>query len=175
MLNDIISIIANIALALSVVVAVVFGIAQVQQAGRDRRERLTLETLRNFQSREFAKLILYVTAHNMPATQKELRALPDEEQVAFVQLSQEMESLGLAVAEGMINLDLVDKTLGSFVVTSFEKYKPIFTEMRENLPDPFMAEYFQWLAERINQRMREHPREPFYKVGGPPRERGAAA
>ncbi len=43
-----IGIIANIALALSVVIALVFGIAQVKAAERDRRERYTLETLRAF-------------------------------------------------------------------------------------------------------------------------------
>ena len=44
MTNDIINLIANIALALSFIVALVFGIAQVRAAARDRRERLTLET-----------------------------------------------------------------------------------------------------------------------------------
>ena len=68
MVSDIISIIANIALALSVVVALVFGVAQVRQAVSDRRERLTLDALRNFQSREFAELIHYVTFSDMPAT-----------------------------------------------------------------------------------------------------------
>ena len=46
---EIITVIANIALALSLVVGLVFGIAQVRAAARDRRERLTLETLGNFQ------------------------------------------------------------------------------------------------------------------------------
>ena len=53
MTNDIIALIANIALALSFVIGLVFGIAQVRAAARDRRERLTLETLREFQAREF--------------------------------------------------------------------------------------------------------------------------
>ena len=72
----------------------------------------------------------------------------------------------MTVAERLINLDLVDKTLGSFVVTAWEKYKPIFQEMRENTPDPFLGEYFQWLAERIGRRMREEPRKPFYQAAG---------
>ena len=42
---------ANITLALSLVVGLVFGIAQVRAAARDRRERLTLETVRNSQTR----------------------------------------------------------------------------------------------------------------------------
>ena len=76
MVSDIISIIANIALALSVVVALVFGIAQVRQAASDRRERLTLDALRNFQSREFAELIHYVTFSDMPRPERSCARFP---------------------------------------------------------------------------------------------------
>jgi len=93
-MSEIIATIANLALALSVIVALIFGIAQVRTAERDRHERLTLDTLRNYQSREFAELINYVISHEMPKSQKELRAMPEKEQVSFIQLSQQMESLG---------------------------------------------------------------------------------
>jgi hypothetical protein len=51
MTAEIITLLANLALALSFIVGLVFGIAQVRAAARDRKERLTLETLRNFQTR----------------------------------------------------------------------------------------------------------------------------
>ena len=59
-------------------------------------------------------------------------------------------------------IDLVDETLGSFVTTSWEKYKKVFMNMREQ--DPFLGEYFQWLAERIDERLRNNPRKPCYKT-----------
>jgi hypothetical protein len=161
-MTEIISIIADLALTLSLIVAVVFGIAQARAAKRDRRERFTLETLRNFQTREFAEFINYVTTRSMPSSRKELEALPVNEQVIFVHLAQQMESLGLLVAEKYIDLDLVDKTLGSFVVTTWEKYKKVFLAIREQ--DPFLGEYFQWLAGQIDKRMKENPRKPFYEV-----------
>jgi len=161
-MNEIIALAANLALALSLIVALIFGIAEVKVAARDRRERFTLETLRNFQTHEFAELINYVTTRDMPASRKELEALPQNEQIIFIQLAQQMESLGLLVAEKLIDLDLVDKTLGSFVTTAWQKYKKIFLAMREQ--DPFLGEYFQWLAEKIDERMRENPRKPFYQA-----------
>jgi hypothetical protein len=173
MTNDIITLIANLALALSVIVAVIFGIAQVRAAARDRRERLTLETLRNYQTREFAELIHYISSHDMPQSSEELNALPSKERVIFIQFAQEMESLGILVAEAVINTDLVDKTLGSFVTTTWEKYKTVFLDMREKLPDPFLGEYFQWLAELIDERMRENPRKPFYMEGKSKVKRGS--
>jgi len=163
---EIVTLIANVALALSFVIALVFGIAQVNTANRDRRERLTIETLRNFQTREFAELILFVNSHSMPSNSKEMNALPLKEQVFIIQFGQQMESLGMLVAERLINIDLVDKTLGSFVTLTWEKYKRFFNDLRERQPDPFLGEYFQWLAERIEERMRQNPRRPFYQTKG---------
>src|SRR6188508_1600491 len=107
MTNELITMMANLALTLSFIVALIFGIAQVRTAARDRRERLTLETLRNFQTREFAELIRYITTRNMPSSRKEMQALPHNEQVNFIEFAQQMESLGLLVAERLINIDLV--------------------------------------------------------------------
>jgi len=164
MTNEIITMLANLALTLSFIVALLFGIAQVRTAERDRRERLTLETLRDVQTREFAELIYFIVNSDMPSSQQEMRALSVKDQVMLIQFGQEMESLGILVAERLINLDLVDKTLGSFVTTSWEKYKSLYLDIRENQPDPFLGEYFQWLAEEIEERMRKNPRKPFYKI-----------
>ncbi len=165
MSNDLITLVANIALTLSFVIGLIFGIAQVKAAARDRRERLTLDTLNSFQTREFAELLFFLNSKNLPSTRKAMLALPANEQTMLIQFSQQMESLGILVAEKLINIDLVDKTLGSFVTTSWEKYKPMFLDIRKNAPDPFLGEYFQWLAEQIDERMKKNPREPFFKTG----------
>ena len=161
MTNDLIVLVANIALALSFIIGLIFGIVQVRAAARDRRERLTLEALRNFQSREFAELMQYIHTHEIPDSYKELLSLPVNEQVIFMQLAQEMEMLGILVGDRIINIDLVDKTLGSFVTTTWNKYKKMILSMRKT--DPFLAEYFQWLAERIDERMNKKPRRPFHE------------
>ena len=161
MSSQTISNIANIALALSVIVALIFGIAQVKAAARDRRERLTLEVLRQFQTREFAELLHFVNGYDMPATWEDTQKQPAKEGIMMIQFGQQMESLGMIVAEGLIDIDLVDKTLGSFVTTSWAKYSVLFLNIRETRDDPFLGEYFQWLAEKIDRRMKEKPRKPF--------------
>ena len=162
--NELIALLANIALTLSFIVAVIFGIAQVKTAKRDRKERLTLETLRSFHSREFAGLLYYVTTTKIPKTITEWNTLSASERIQFTQFGQMMESLGLLLAERLINVDLVDKTLGSFVFSTWEKYKPLFSDMREKNSDPFLGEYFQWMAEQIDHRMKESPRKPFFEM-----------
>jgi hypothetical protein len=164
MTSEIIALIANLALALSLVVGLVFGIAQVKTAARDRKERFTLEALRNFQTHEFAALMFNINAYTFPPTLEEWRKLPANDQVMLLQFTQQMESLGILVAERFINIDLVDKTLGSFVTNSWDKFKTVILDMREKLPDPFLSEYFQWLSERLGERMQTNPRKPFYKT-----------
>lgn len=159
--TDLIGLIANIALTLTFLVGLIFGIAQVKAVERDRRERLTLETLRNFQTREFAELIQFVTTTEFPKSQEEMNSRPIDQQIMIIQFSQQMESLGILVAENLIDLDLVDKTLGLFVTTSWKKYKVMFSTIRDR--DPFLGEYFQWLAQRIAERSKNSPRKPFYE------------
>jgi hypothetical protein len=169
-MTDIITMVANIALALSFIVGLIFGIAQVKASARDRRERLTIQTVREFQSREFVDLMQFVLTVDMPADRAGMRALSVKDQTDLMQFAQQMESLGILVAERLVNIDLVDKTLGSFVTTSWEKYKILFTDIRESTPDPFLGEYFQWLAERIDERMKKNPRQPYYLQEGSKRD-----
>ena len=72
---DIVTIIANISLALSFVVALIFGVPQIKAVARDRKERLTLEALRAFGSREFAELIHFVTTTDMKLARLDLAHL----------------------------------------------------------------------------------------------------
>src|SRR5664279_2563193 len=65
-------------------------------------------------------------------------------------------------AEQHINIDLVDKTIGSLVTTAWEKYTIMIFDSRIKRPDPFLCEYFQWLAEQIDERINKNPRKPFY-------------
>jgi hypothetical protein len=160
---ELITVAANVALALSLVVGLVFGIAQVRAAARDRRERFTLEALHSYQTREFAELMRYINFGKLPGSYKELVALPAEEQILFMEFAQQMESLGILLGERLINIDLVDKTLGSFVTTSWDKCKPALLDARQKVADPFLAEYFQWLAEQIDDRMKKNPRKPFFE------------
>ncbi len=162
MSNEFVALMANIALTLSVIVAVIFGIAQVKSANKDRRERLTLETLRSFQTREFAEMMYHTYMTEIPTTRAEWLHWPKDDQIRFVQLWQSMEALGLLLAERLINIDLVDKTLGTFVTTCWEKCRPLILEMRENNDDQFQSEYLQWMAEQMERRMKEKPRTPFF-------------
>jgi hypothetical protein len=159
--NELVSLIANVSLSLTFLAGLIFGIAQVKAAARDRRDRLTLETLRAFQTREFAELMSYIHSPRFPKNSQEARDMSSEDNVLMVEFLQKMESLGILVAEGLVDIDLVDKTLADYVITTWNKYKNFIVPMRER--DPYLSEYYQWLADHMEERAAKNPREPFYK------------
>ena len=159
---EIISEIANMALALSLIVAIIFGIAQINTARRDRRDRLTLETLHTFHSREFAGIILFTTNNKFPQTLDEWQQWPRDNQEMYIQQMQQMESLGIMLADKLISMDLLDKTLGSYISTLWNKSASVIQDMRVKYNDPFLSEYFQWMAGQIDNRMKSNPRQPFF-------------
>jgi hypothetical protein len=118
---------------------------------------------KTFQSKEFSELLIYIYNSNLPADLTDWQKLPSSEKVSLLQFSQTMESLGIAVAERYINIELVEKTIGSVVTVSWEKLKPWILDAREHQPDPYLNEYFQWMAEKLSGQMEKEPRKPFYK------------
>jgi hypothetical protein len=162
-ITELVTFIANIALTLSFVIALVFGIQQARAVERERRERLTIEILRAFQTREFAEFINFFRSGRFPKKEGDFGSLSEREQVMYFQFSQQMESLGILVAENIVDLHLVDKTLGDFVITAWKKYDLRFKDAR--VRDPFLGEYFQWLAERMEEHSKNSPRDPFYVNG----------
>jgi hypothetical protein len=159
-MSGIIDLIANISLALTFLAGLIFGIAQVKIAARDRKERFTLETLRAFQTREFAELMEFVNSSRFPKNLEESRALSGADNFMRIEFAQKMETLGILVAEGFIDMELVDITLGTYVTYTWNKYKVFIVPLRER--DAYLNEYFQWLAERMDERQAANPRPPFY-------------
>jgi hypothetical protein len=80
-----------LALTLSFIVGLIFGIAQLKAAARDQRERLTLETLRSFQTREFAELTHFVNAQTPLHTREEWQAMPVQSQIMMLQFAQKWD------------------------------------------------------------------------------------
>jgi hypothetical protein len=135
---------ANIAIAVSAAIALVFGILQVQAAVRDRRERLTIEVVRALQTREFAQEVAVLRQHPPPTTAEEWTALPESTRVTHMHFLQQMEMLGLLVFDGSIDLKLVERTLGAYVSMTWKRFEPVILELRRRLPDPYLSEYYQY-------------------------------
>ena len=142
-----VAMIANLASAVSVVVAVSFGVLQIRQMRKTRALFTSAELVHAMQTQEFARSVRLVLT------------LPDEADVALVRDNAEMaqavlslshvfESLGVLVFHRIIHLHLVDDLMGGYIRECWTKMRP-YVLFRRSEMGVYYGEWMQWLAERM--------------------------
>jgi len=164
MTNELVTFIANLALSLSFIVALIFGIAEVRVASRDRRERLTLELCATFKHANLRNSYILLSRMICHLIVKNSRRVLPTSKLFLFNSDRKWESLGILVAERLINIDLVDKTLGSFVTTSWEKYKRMYLTYVKGSRILILENTFNGLLSGSMSEWKKNPREPFYKT-----------
>ena len=86
----------------------------------------------------------------MPA-KAEIDALPENDQVDVTALLATWESLGILVFNHEIPLQMVDDFYSGTLAQSWRKLQPYVKELREATARPTRWEWFQWLAERMEE------------------------
>jgi hypothetical protein len=154
--------IAQVLSGIAVVVAIVFGLVQARQFKQQRRDAADVELMRSMQDREFTRSfrLIYSIQDNLSASG--LRALGPEYEEAAIALGARFESMGMLVFRGSIPLDLVEKIVGGVIVVLWRKLKLFVIEYRAEQKHELLFEWFQWLAERIEERGRT-AEAPAYK------------
>lgn len=128
------------------------------RAARRRQEMLTL--IRSYQTWEFVKALRVVSELPEDLDHEELEGRPEEEKAAVWFLMTTWESIGVLVHRREVSLDLVEALYGGPVLSSWRKLGPAVEEGRGiAYPDTYW-EWFQWLAERIEERESAASTEP---------------
>jgi hypothetical protein len=145
---------------LTVLVALVFGTLTIRQWHRTRYLTAAAELVRTMQTAEFTRSIARIV--DLEEGVEVSKLLTDREvMAAFYAVSHVFESLGVLVYHRLLPLHLVDHLCGGYVRASWKRVRPIVIARRETLGAMF-GEWFQWLAERID----EYP-APGKDVGAP--------
>lgn len=92
-----ISIVANVAQAIAVIVAVLFGIVQLRQLAAQRRREAAFALMHSLQSPQMSCAILILDRLPDDAGKTEIDALPESDQIALQGLLATWESLGILV------------------------------------------------------------------------------
>jgi hypothetical protein len=143
--------IATTAPAVAVLVAVIFGTLTILQWQRSRYLHAAAELVHTIQTAEFTRSIALIV--ELPETVRAPELVADKElMTALYTVSHTFESLGVLVYHRMLPLHLVDHLIGGYVRASWKRARPLVELRRETLGAMF-GEWFQWLAERLE----EHP------------------
>jgi len=146
--------IAQIVGNLAVVLALCFGMAQIRQFRRQRHDAAAIELMRSIEDQQFthAFRLIYPLPVDMPAD--ELRALGEEYEEAALALGARFESMGLLVYRDSLPMHLVEEIIGGAVVLLWQRLRPWVEANRREQGHPLLFEWFQWLAERLDERGR---------------------
>lgn len=154
--------IAQILSGITVVVGVIFGFLQFRQYQHQRRDTAALELMRSFQNSEFthAMRLLYALPDALSAS--ELRALGSEHEDAALVVGTRFETMGLLGFREDIPFDLLEDLIGGVCISLWTKLRVWVEDVRQEQNQRMFLEWFQWLAERLEERGRTD-RAPAYE------------
>jgi hypothetical protein len=137
------------ATATTVLTGVIFGILTVRQWQRTRYLTAASELVQTLRDEAFTRSIMKILA--LPEDVRPSTVLANDELMhsAYV-VGHVFETLGLLVYHRLLPLQLVDELIGGYVRSSWRRLQP-YLEVRRGALGPTLAEWFQWLAERLSE------------------------
>jgi hypothetical protein len=151
---------ANVTQAVAVVVGVIFGIVQLRQLTAQRRRESAFALMQSSQSPQVLRAVLIIEHLPDTAGKAEIDALPKSDQADVIALLSTWEGLGILVFNHEIPLQMVDDFYSGTVAQSWRKLQRYIEELRKVSSRPTDWEWFQWLAERMQEEELASPPVP---------------
>ncbi|MEL7186757.1 MAG: hypothetical protein AAFN50_10060 [Pseudomonadota bacterium] len=153
---------AEIFSAVIVVGGIIFALLQMRQTRQQRRELAAIELFRSFGSPQFTEAYRNVLQYPDGLTAAELkRRFPDGEHYAMM-IATTMENIGVMMFQRIVPSVVVHHLIGSSTTIMWRKLERWAEELRLELDAPNAFEWFQWLAERMEE-MEGEGRPPAYE------------
>ena len=162
----------------AVLAGVIFAVVQVRQLRRDRRRAAAIELLHSFQTPVFAEALNIV--YNLPdgLTREEIEGRLQGRFHIVYALMTTWESLGILIHMRELDIDLVEDFFSGPILISWRKLKGHVEGERAVTGRETIEEWFQWLAERLQERESRAPALPAhleYRHWMPPHNREGRA
>ena len=143
--------IAEIFGAVLVLTGVFFGLMEVRHYRQQRQETASMEIMRAFQSVDFTKALRMVMDYEQECRQCGEETIPQELQDAAMLVSTTNEAVGLMVYKRIVPFRLVQQLMGGTMQASWQVLRPHTEWLRNKLRRPSVHEWFQWVAERLDE------------------------
>jgi hypothetical protein len=139
--------------ALLVISGVLFGLMEIRHYRQQRQETASMEIMRAFQSQGFTSALRLIMEYEQECQRCQDESISQELQDAAMLVSTTLEAVGLMVYQRIVPFRLVQQLMGGVIQASWRVLRPHTKWLREKLSRPSIHEWFQWLAERLD----EHP------------------
>jgi hypothetical protein len=134
--------------AVAVVVGVVFGLIELRQVARERRDHAAVDIVRTVQTQEVRRAvgrILDLADDTDPAV---IRADPVLLEAGLA-VDSACEMWGSMVYEGVVDLHMLDRMVGGWVRGSWRRLRKWIEAERADKRSPNVGEWWQWLYEQL--------------------------
>jgi hypothetical protein len=139
---------ANLATTVAVVVAVVFGIAELRRAARERRDGAAVEIVRAAQTPEIIRAVGRILKLPDDADPQVIRSDPAVLEAAMA-VYFACEMWGSIVFEGAVDLHMLDRMVGGWVRSTWVRLRRWIAAERIDNRNANVGEWWQWLYERF--------------------------
>jgi hypothetical protein len=139
----------NLLQSIAIVFGLVFGAVQLGQFRSEQRRQANAELARSFLTPELMSAFNLILTMPDSVSYETAQADYGDGAPDLLFLVQTFETVGLMVYRGDVELGTVDDFLGTFIIISWNKLKPMEEQYRAKYNAPSVAEWFQWLAERL--------------------------
>jgi hypothetical protein len=155
---------------LAIVVTAIVAIGQFRGQAAQRRDAASVELVRSLQDGLFVHAFQTVFSAPVDVSLADLRKLGPECEEAARLLSFRFEMLGVLIHRGTISFEVTEELVGGAIVSVWQRFRLVTKEIRETQNYPVYMEWFQWLAERLEERERlgQTPAHVRYKDWQPP-------
>lgn len=136
---------------LVVVIGVLFGLIEIRHYRQQRQESAAMEIMRAFQSHDFTRALGLVMDYEQECRQCREESMPQELQNAAMLVSTTLEAVGLMVYQRIVPFRLVQQLMGGTIQAHWRVLRHHTQWLREKLDRPSLHEWFQWLAERLDE------------------------
>lgn len=143
--------VAEIIGAIIVVGGLIFAVLQMRQTRQQRREMAAIELFRFFGNPKFT--VAYKRILRLPSrtTAKDIENDESGLEDSAMLISSTLESIGVMTYQRIVPFVVVKNLIGSSCPILWRKLAPWVAIIREEQGVPQAFEWFQWLAERLEQ------------------------
>lgn len=160
------STLANLAEILGVVIVLgglIFAMLQMRQFRQQRRELAAIELFRFFGNAKFSAAYQMILHLPDDTNIMEIRDKNKNLEDAAMLISATMENIGVMTFQRIVPFVVVNNLIGSSTTILWRKLEHWAFALRKELDDPLAFEWFQWLAERLEE-YQPDTAEPAYKA-----------
>ena len=148
------SMLANIAEIIGVIIVVgglFFAVLQMRQLRQQRRELAAMELFRSFGNPEFAHAYNRILQLPTDLTATDIREGENDLEDAAMLIGTTMENIGVMTFQRIVPFKVVRNLVGASTIILWQKLEPWTMDLRARLDSEEAFEWFQWLAERLQE------------------------